>query len=109
MPGAITTQHHDNDATTSPPLRGIYHLTHPRSASNLFQNMMAKQPGFQYSGYKLFDATFGTVTQLERGPLSGWPEEERKKIYETFERGFETMQDEIEEAERNVSFLPFAI
>jgi hypothetical protein len=105
MPGTISENTHQssNGGATAPRLRGIYHLTHPRSASNLFQNMMAKQPGFQYSSYMLFEAGFAVLAQLQKGPLSQWPEQEREKLYKVFEAGFEKMQDEVEEAEKNVS------
>ncbi|KNG50003.1 hypothetical protein DDE82_004622 [Stemphylium lycopersici] len=98
MPGAIDTPHTNGDA---PARRGVYHLTYPRSASNLFQNMMSKQPGFQNSGYKLFDAGFATMTQLERGPLSQWPEADCKALYESFETAWGKMQDEMDDAQKN--------
>ena len=103
MPGAISTPKADH----GPPahVRGVYHITQPRSASNLFQNMMAKQPGFQNSGYKLFHAGFATLSGIEHGPLSAWPEEKRQQLYETFKAAFETLQDELEDAEKNVSFF----
>lgn len=82
---------------------GVYLLSHPRSASNLFQKMMSKQPGYQNSGYKLFDAGFASLTQLSKGPLSGWPEAERKALYDTFQSGFDDLQDELEDARKNVS------
>ncbi|XP_014560311.1 hypothetical protein COCVIDRAFT_89507 [Bipolaris victoriae FI3] len=93
MPGAIS----DDTRTPAPAegVCGIYHITHPRSASNLFQNMMGKQPGFQYSSYKLFGAGFGALAQLQRGPLGEWPEEDRERLFGLFEAGFEGMQDEV--------------
>ena len=83
--------------------RGVYLLTHPRSASNMFQTMMSKQPGFQNSGYKLFDAGFATLSQLKRGPMSEWPENDREGLYNAFRAGFESLQDELDDAEKNVS------
>jgi hypothetical protein len=100
MPGTIQTPQ-SSDAT--PAILGVYLLTHPRSASNLFQTMMSKQPGFQNSGYKLFDAGFATLGQLHKGPLSEWPEEERKALYAAFQTGFERLQDELADAKKNVS------
>jgi hypothetical protein len=38
--------------------------------------MMAKQPGYQNSGYKLFDAGFAALAELEKGKLCEWSEEE---------------------------------
>jgi hypothetical protein len=87
----------------APERRGVYLLTHPRSASNLFQTMMAKQPGYQNSGYKLFEAGFATLGQLQRGPLSEWPEEDRKALYDKFVAGWESLQDEVEDANKKVS------
>jgi hypothetical protein len=72
-------------------IRGVYLLAHPRSASNLFQTMRAKQPGFQISGYKLFDTGCAFHGQLQRGCFSGWPEQERKALYDAFETGFEKL------------------
>lgn len=81
--------------------RGVYLLTNPRSASNLFQTMMSKQPGYQNSGYKLFDAGFASLTQLEKGPLGQWPQEERESLYDAFQAGFDSLQDELEDAQKN--------
>jgi hypothetical protein len=65
--------------------------------------MMAKQPGFQNASYKFFDAGFGSLSQLEKGPLSQWPQEERKALYDAYEAGFDSLQDELEDAQKNVS------
>jgi hypothetical protein len=100
MPGAIEIPIPNDEA---PAIRGVYLLTHPRSASNLFQTMMSKQPGFQNSGYKLFDAGFASLMQLHKGPLSEWPEEERKALYGVFQTGVEKLQDELADAKKNVS------
>ncbi|EMD88882.1 hypothetical protein COCC4DRAFT_71814 [Bipolaris maydis ATCC 48331] len=94
MPGAISN---DTPTTASAErIWGIYHITHPRSASNLFQNMMGQQPGFQYLSYKLFGAGFEALTQLQRGPLGELPKEDREKLFGLFEAGFEGMHEEIE-------------
>jgi hypothetical protein len=100
MPGVLEPELHGE--------RGVYLLTHPRSASNLFQTMMSKQPGYQNSGYKLFDAGFASLTQLSKGRLSGWPEAERKALYDTFRLGFDSLQDELEDARKNVSLTAVA-
>jgi hypothetical protein len=98
MPGKIETTH-----ASDVPRRGVYLLTHPRSASNLFQTMMAKQPGYQNSGYKLFDAGFASIGQLQKGPLSTWPEDGRKAAYAAFEKGWQSLEDEVADAHKNVS------
>jgi hypothetical protein len=100
MPGILQTSQPNGHA---PGRRGVYLLTHPRSASNLFQTMMSKQPGYQNSGYKLFDGGFATLMALEKGPLSEWPEEERKGLYETFQTAFGKLEDELEDCAKNVS------
>lgn len=99
MPSRIETT---NESDT-PERRGVYLLTHPRSASNLFQTMMAKQPGYQNSSYKLFDAGFAGLAQLPRGPLGQWPVEDRKALYELFRAGFESLEKEVAETKMNVS------
>ena len=105
MPGAISTPSQVNGDHGPPAhVRGVYHITQPRSASNLFQKLMSKQPEFQNSGYKLFEAGFATMSKVEHGPLSAWPEEQRQKLYDTFKAAFESMQDELDDAEKNVSF-----
>ena len=65
--------------------------------------MMSKQPGYQNSGYKLFEAGFATLTELEKGKLSEWPQEEREKLYECFQTAFGKLEDELEDCEKNVS------
>jgi hypothetical protein len=91
------------ETTQAPECRGVYLLTHPRSASNLFQTMLAKQPGYQNSSYKFFDSAFGALNMFQKGPLSQWPEEDRKALYDSFRAGFESLEDEIEDAFKNVS------
>ena len=94
--------------SNAPARRGVYLLTHPRSASNMFQTMMAKQPGYQSSGYKLFDAGFATISQLNKGRLSERTEQERKALYDVFRTGFDKLQDELEDARANVSSKLFS-
>lgn len=96
MPGRVEPGRHGQ--------RGVYLLTHPRSASNLFQTMMSKQPGYQNSAYKLFDAGFASLAQLSKGRLSEWPDAERKALYDTFRVGFDSLQDELDDARKNVSW-----
>ncbi|CAG5186754.1 uncharacterized protein ALTATR162_LOCUS11694 [Alternaria atra] len=98
MAGTIQTPQPNGDA---PSRRGIYFLTHPRSASNLFQTMMSKQPGYQNSGYKLFDAGFATLAQLEQGKVSEMLEEEREKLYEMFRTAFGKLEDELDDCAKN--------
>jgi hypothetical protein len=66
--------------------------------------MMAKQPGYQNSGYKLFEAGFATLTELEKGKLSEWTEEEREKLYESFCTAFGKLEDELDDCAKNVSY-----
>jgi hypothetical protein len=86
-----------------PERRGVYLLTHPRSASNLFQRMLAKQPGYQNSSYKLFNPGFASLSALQRGPLGEWPEDDRKALYDAFRACFEELEDEVADARQNVS------
>ncbi|RMZ71248.1 P-loop containing nucleoside triphosphate hydrolase [Pyrenophora seminiperda CCB06] len=105
MPGTITPSSQANSDNDGPPAHvvGVYYLTHPRSASNLFQNMMSKQPGYQNSGYKLFDSGFHFMRALaaDKGPFSAWPAEERQQMYDDYKNAFEAMQDELEDAKKN--------
>jgi hypothetical protein len=87
----------------TPECRGVYLLTHPRSASNLFQKMMEKQPGYQNMSYKLFDAGFMAMAQLERGPLDTWPKADCQALYDAFNAGVESLEKEVAEINRNVS------
>ncbi|KAH5566636.1 hypothetical protein HBI24_233290 [Parastagonospora nodorum] len=97
MPGKIETA----EGSDVPERRGVYLLTHPRSASNMFQIMMAKQPGYQNSGYKLFDAGFMSVGQMHRGRLSEWPEDDRTAAFAAFQKGWENLQNEVADAQKN--------
>jgi hypothetical protein len=99
MPARIETMH----ASDAPERRGVYLLTHPRSASNMFQMMLAKQPGYQNSSYKFFASGFRTMSQMQKGRLSEWPEDERKALYDAFRAGFKDLEDEIADAKKNVS------
>lgn len=88
----------------TPERNGVYLLTIARSASNLFQTMNAKQPGYQCSGYKLWDAGFDTIEQFAaKGRWSEWPEADRTAVTEKFRKCFDDLQDEIADAKRNVS------
>ncbi|BBN15963.1 hypothetical protein MPTK1_7g02330 [Marchantia polymorpha subsp. ruderalis] len=87
-------------ASDAPARRGVYLLSHPRSASNLFQRMMEKQPGFQISKYKLHDSQ-ASLTQLLKGRLSEWSDEEREALYDMFRAGFDKVQDELADARKN--------
>lgn len=69
----------------------------------MFQTMMAKQPGYQNSGYKLFEAGFASIGQLWRGPIGEWPEEDRKAALAAFQKGWESLQDEVADAQKHVS------
>ncbi|KAH6642829.1 hypothetical protein C7974DRAFT_431184 [Boeremia exigua] len=62
---------------------------------------MSKQPGYQNAAYKLFDSGFASLMQLKRGPLSKWPAEDRKALYDSFRSSFDSLQDELEDAENN--------
>ncbi|KAJ8110781.1 hypothetical protein OPT61_g6455 [Boeremia exigua] len=62
--------------------------------------MMSKQPGYQNSGYKLFDAGFASLSQLEKGRLSEWSKEERETLYAAFRTGFDSLQDELDDAQQ---------
>lgn len=92
-----------------PRRRGVYLLTHPRSASNLFQTMMAKQRSYgadvQGSGYHFFDAAFKPMMAMDRGSLNGpnWPKAERDALYEPYQAAFEKLNGELAKAEENVS------
>jgi hypothetical protein len=90
-------------ARVVPECRGVYLLTHPRSASNLFQKMMEKQPGYHQMSYKLFDAGFAAMSQVGRGPLSAWPEADRQALFKAFDAGVESLEKEVAEANSNVS------
>jgi hypothetical protein len=105
MPGKIETA----QASDMPECRGVYLLTHPRSASNMFQTMMAKQPNYQNSGYKLFHAGFASIGQMQRGPLSAWPEEDRRTAFDAFEKGWQSLQDEVADAQKNVRIQKSAL
>ncbi|PTQ27066.1 hypothetical protein MARPO_0228s0003 [Marchantia polymorpha] len=72
-----------------------------RSASNLLQRMMAKQPGCQSSEYKLMDAGLAARSQLRKGRLSEWSDEEREVLYDMFRAGFDKVQDELADARKN--------
>jgi hypothetical protein len=96
---------------SKPTRRGVYLLTHPRSASNLFQTMMAKQRSHgkdvQCSSYHFFDASFPTMMQMNRGSLesSSWSPEDRAALYEPYKAAFEKLNKELADAEANVSPL----
>jgi hypothetical protein len=105
MPHSITS----DDSTSNGPAparRGVYLLTHPRSASNLFQTMMSKQRSqgadVQSSGYHFFDASFPLLCQMDRGSISGWSEAEREALYEPYKAAFEKLTNELANAEKEV-------
>jgi hypothetical protein len=105
MPHSITTDDHTSNGAT-PARRGVYLLTHPRSASNLFQTMMAKQKShgadIQSSGYHFFDAAFPLLCQMDRGSISGWTEAEREALFDPYKAAFENLTNEMANAEKQV-------
>ena len=56
--------------------RGVYLLTHPRSASWLFHKMIEKQAA-EHSSYYFYRAAFPTRCGLDKGSLSDWSEQDR--------------------------------
>jgi hypothetical protein len=105
MPHSITTDSETSNGST-PARRGVYLLTHPRSASNLFQTMMAKQRSHgadvQSSGYHFFDACFPLICQMDKGSISGCTEAERETLYDPYKAAFEKLTNEMANAEREV-------
>lgn len=101
----LTNGHASNGS--KPTRRGVYLLTHPRSASNLFQTMMAKQKSHgkdvQSSSYHFFDASFGTFMQMGRGGLGNWTEADRTALYEPYQAAFEKLNEELANAAQQVS------
>ena len=87
------------------PRKGVYLLTHPRSASNLFQKMMEKQPGVQGSGYHFFQAAFPALMQIDQGSLSGRDEAGREAIFGPYQEAYEKLKDELASAKANVSLM----
>lgn len=83
--------------------RGVYLLTNPRSASNMFQTMMSKQPGVRSSGYQFFDASFPALMQMEKGSLSSRSESDREGLYDNYRAAWERVQDDMAMAEEKVS------
>jgi len=102
------TNGHANKGS-KPTRRGVYLLTHPRSASNLFQTMMAKQRSHgadvQSSSYHFFNASFAMFMQMQRGSLesSSWTEADRAALYQPYNAAFEEFNGELAKAEQQVS------
>jgi hypothetical protein len=98
-----------NGDGSKPARRGVYLLTHPRSASNLFQTMMVKQRSYgvdvQSSSYYFFDASFSMFMQMGRGSLEsqGWTEADRAALYEPYKAAFERLNADLANAEQQVS------
>lgn len=94
---------------SKPTRRGVYLLTHPRSASNLFQTMMAKQKSHgadvQCSSYHFFNASFAVFTQMGRGSLQSpsWTDADRTALHEPYKAAFEALNGELANAEQHVS------
>jgi len=103
----LTSGHASNGS--KPTRRGVYLLTHPRSASNLFQTMMAKQRSYgadvQSSSYYFFDASFSMIVQMGRGILesASWNEADRAALYEPYKAAFEKLNADLKNAEQQVS------
>lgn len=109
MPHSEEPNNGDAINGSKPTRRGVYLLTHPRSASNLFQTMMAKQKSrgadVQCSSYHFFNASFAVFMQMGRGSLqsSNWTEEDRAALNEPYKTAFEAMNKELADAEQHVS------
>lgn len=109
MPHSEEPNNADAINGSKPTRRGVYLLTHPRSASNLFQTMMAKQKSrgadVQCSSYHFFNASFAVFMQMGRGSLqsSNWTEGDRAALHEPYKAAFEAMNKELADAEQHVS------
>lgn len=100
----MTEKNETTKRSGNPKLRGVYLLTHPRSASNLFLTMMAKQPGFQNASYLLLEASAALVDDFgKKERLSDWSEDEWSSIRTSFQKGFDSMVEEMADAKKNVS------
>ncbi|KAK3718132.1 hypothetical protein LTR37_005247 [Vermiconidia calcicola] len=79
--------------------KGVYLITHPRSASNLTQKMMSQQPGVQNSGYYFIEEGLrSTFMGLQKGPLSAASEEGRTALYAQYQTSFEKLEAELTDA-----------
>jgi hypothetical protein len=109
MPHSEEPNNGDAINGSKPTRRGVYLLTHPRSASNLFQTMMAKQKSrgadVQCSSYHFFNASFAVFMQMGRGSLqsSNWTEADCAALHEPYKAAFEAMNKELANAEQHVS------
>ena len=98
-----------------PARRGVYLLTHPRSASNLFQTMMAKQKSrgavVQCSSYHFFNASIAVFMQMGRGNLQSpsWTDADRAALHEPYKAAFEALDEELANAEQQASPNDFLI
>ena len=83
--------------------QGLILLTHPRSASNLFQKMLSEQPSVYRSGYNFYDAALAAFAQIRRGRLSDLSEADREAIFQPYKASYESMCKEIETAGKQVT------
>jgi hypothetical protein len=65
--------------------------------------MMAKQPGYQNSGYMLWWAGQEALDGLHKGHWTEWSEIDRKAAYDAFQKGWDNLQDFVADANKNVS------
>jgi hypothetical protein len=107
MPHSLSrTDKQTGNNPTPPRRRGVYLLTHPRSASNLFLRMMSKQRSHgvdvRSSAYHFWSATFPMLGQMGKGSLRNWTETEREALYGPYKESFDKMNRELANAEKEV-------
>lgn len=111
MPHSLSTTDKHMGNSLTPPRRGVYLLTHPRSASNLFLRMMSKQRSHgvdvRSSAYHFWSATFPMLGQMSRGSLRNWTPTEREALYGPYKESFDKMNRELANAEKEVCKISF--
>lgn len=72
------------------PAKPLLFVTHPRTASNLFQKILSTQPGVHIANYAFYEGALKSFMQIASGSLDQLPETERLAIFERYQESYAT-------------------
>ena len=77
-------------------------LTCPRSASNLFQTMLAKQPHHKSTSYYFFNSGMACMGAITKGRWADLDEVKRRELTDSYQSGYNQLAAEVHKTKSEV-------